>query len=223
MNKISVIGLDLAKKVFHVHAVDEAGNVMLRKQLSRTQIQRFFAQLPPSLVGMEACGGSHYWARVLADFGHTVRIMAPVFVKPYLKSNKKDRNDAEAIYEAVQRPHMRFVTIKTPEQQAVLHLHHARRQLVHQRVALSNHIRAVLTEYCICLPQGVKIISQWLPELLENAENGLPILTRHLLAELKAKHDQLLERIKRLENQLKAWHKSNQASQRIEAYPALAS
>ena len=122
MNEISVIGLDLAKNVFQVHGVDAEGEVMLRKQLSRAQMQRFFAQLPPCLIGMEACGGAHYWARALTDLGHSVRLMAPAFVKPYLKSNKNDRNDAEAICEAVQRPTMRFVTAKTPEQQAVLHL-----------------------------------------------------------------------------------------------------
>jgi transposase len=146
MNKISVIGLDLAKNVFQVHGVDGEGEVVVRKQLKRSQVRRFFANLEPSLVGMEACGGSHYWSRELAGLGHTVRIMAPVFVKPYLKTNKNDRNDAEAICEAVQRPSMRFVKPKTPEQQAVLHLHHGRRLLVRQRIALNNHMRGVLSE-----------------------------------------------------------------------------
>jgi transposase len=141
-----VIGLDLAKNVFQVHAVNEAGTVVLRKRLSRSQMPRFFAKLSPCLIGMEACGGAHYWHRKLTEFGHKVRLMAPVFVKPYLKSNKNDRNDAEAICEAVQRPSMRFVAPKSPEQQAVLHLHHARQQLIRQRVAVGNHVRAVLAE-----------------------------------------------------------------------------
>lgn len=221
MNKISVIGLDLAKNVFQVHAIDEDGKVVLRKKLSRAQLRKFFAKIPPCLIGMEACGGSHYWHRVLTEFGHCVRMMAPAFVKPYLKSNKNDRNDAEAICEAVQRPSMRFVEPKSPEQQAVLHLHHARQQLVRQRVALSNHMRAVLAEYGVCLPKGVKVVSQRLPAILEEWENDLPMLTRHLLAELKAEHDQLIERVQRLEEQLKSWHANNDQSQRLEAIPGI--
>ena len=221
MNKISVIGLDLAKNVFQVHGVDERGKAALRKQLSRAQVQRFFAKLPPCLVGMEACGSAHYWARTLTELGHTVRMMAPAFVKPYLKSNKNDRNDAEAICEAVQRPHMRFVTPKNPQQLAVLHLHHARQQLVRQRVALSNHMRAVLAEYGICLPQGVRVLSQRLPGILEDGENGLPVLTRNLLAELKEEHDQLIDRTHRLGMQLEAWHNNNEQSRRLEEIPGV--
>lgn len=221
MNKISVIGLDLAKNVFQIHAVNEKGEVVLRKQLRRSQMPQFFAQLPPCLIGMEACGGSHYWHRTLAGFGHTVRMMAPTFVKPYLKSNKNDRNDAEAICEAVQRPSMRFVTPKNPEQQAVLHLHHARQQMVRQRVAVGNHIRAVLAEYGICLPQGAKVLTQQLPALLEDAENTLPLLTRHLLAELKAEYDALVARAQRLEAQLKAWHSASKPSQRLARIPGV--
>lgn len=221
MNKISVIGLDLAKNVFQLHAVDENGETVLRKQLSRTQMPRYFAKLSPCLIGMEACGGAHYWHRKLTGFGHTVRLMAPAFVKPYLRSNKNDRNDAEAICEAVQRPTMRFVAPKSLEQQAVLHLHHARRQLVRQRVAVGNHIRAVLAEYGICLPQGVKVVSQRLPALLEDSDNALPMLTRHLLAELQAEHDELIERAQRLEAQLKAWHAASEPSQRLQGVPGI--
>jgi transposase len=221
MNKISVIGLDLAKQVFQVHGIDSDGEVVVRKQLKRSQVRRFFANLERCLVGMEACGGAHYWSRELSGLGHTVRIMAPVFVKPYLKTNKNDRNDAEAICEAVQRPSMRFVQPKTPEQQAVLHLHHARRLLVRQRVALSNHMRGTLSEYGMVLPQGVNAISRHLPALLEDAENDLPMLARHLLAELKAQHDQLIERIERLEGQIKAWHAGNGVSQRLASIPGI--
>lgn len=221
MNKISVIGLDLAKDVFQVHGVGADGEVLVCKSLKRAQLRQFFAKLPACLIGMEACGGAHYWSRELTRLGHTVRMMAPAFVKPYLKSNKNDRNDAQAICEAVQRPSMRFVQPKTPEQQAVLHLHHGRQLLVRQRVALSNHLRGVLSEYGIVLPQGVKVITQRLPALLEDADNELPMLVRPLLGELKAQHDQLMERIERIEAQLKAWHASNAASQRLASIPGI--
>jgi transposase len=221
MNKISVMGLDLAKIVFQVHGVDKDGEVAVRKQLKRSQMQRYFARLPPCLIGMEACGGAHYWARVLTQLGHTVRLIAPAFVKPYLKSNKNDRNDAEAICEAVQRPSMRFVAPKTPEQQSILHLHHGRRLLVRQRVALSNHMRGVLLEYGIALPQGVKVISQRLPAVLEDGDNGLPMPTRHLLAELKDEHDQLMGRIARIETHLANWHANDPLSQRLAGIPGV--
>jgi len=184
-------------------------------------MRKYFARLEPCLIGMDACGSAHYWSRELSRLGHTVRMMAPAFVKPYLKSNKNGRNDAEAICEAVQRPSMRFVQPKTLEQQAVLHLHHGRQLLVRQRVALSNHMRGVLSEYGIVMPQGVKVISRCLPEPLEDADNGLPILARYLLAELKAEHDQLMERIARCEQQLKAWHASSMVSQRLASIPGI--
>jgi len=221
VNKISVIGLDLAKNVFQLHGIDIDGEIVVRKQLKRSQLRQFFAKLEPCLIGMEACAGAHYWSRELIQLGHTVRMMAPVFVKPYLKSNKNDRNDAEAICEAVQRPSMRFVQPKIPEQQAVLHLHHGRRLLVRQRVALSNHMRGVLSEYGIVLPQGVKVIPRRLPEILEDADNELPMLARHLLAELKAEYDQLIERIDRFEQQLKVWHANNAVSQRLASIPGI--
>jgi len=221
MNKISVIGLDLAKHVFQVHGVDLDGEVIVRKQLKRSQLRQFFARLAPCLIGMEACGGAHYWSRELSGLGHTVRMMAPVFVKPYLKTNKNDRNDAEAICEAVQRPSMRFVQPKAPAQQAVLHLHHGRRLLVRQRIALSNHMRGVLSEYGIVLPQGSKAVSQRLPALLEDADSDLPMLARHLLAELKDEHDQLIDRIERIEAWITAWHANNSASQRLASIPGI--
>lgn len=220
MNKISVVGLDLAKNVFQVHAADEVGEVVLRKQLKRRQVLHFFARLEPCLIGMEACGGMHYWARELRQLGHDVKAMAPAFVKPYLKSNKNDRNDAEAICEAVQRPTMRFVAIKTPEQQAILQLHHGRQLLVQQRVAIGHHIRGVLQEYGIVLPQGVKAIAE-LSSVLEDAENELPMLTRQLLAELKAQYDSLLERSEAIKAMISAWHRSNESSQRLESIPGV--
>ena len=156
MDKLSVVGLDLAKNVFQVHGINTDGEVVVRKQLRRSEMRKYFAQLAPCLIGMEACGGAHFWSRELARLGHTVRMMAPAFVKPYLKSNKNDCNDAEAICEAVQRPSMRFVQPKLPEQQAIMHLHHGRQLLVRQRVALSNHIRGVLSKYGIIMPHLLK-------------------------------------------------------------------
>lgn len=221
MKEISVLGLDLAKTVFQVHGVDAAGEVVIRRQLRRSQLRAFFARLTPCLIGMEACGGAHYWSRELTRLGHCVRLMAPAFVKPYLKSNKNDRNDAEAICEAVQRPNMRFVTAKTPEQQSLLHLHHARRLLVQQRLALSNHIRGVLLEYGIALPKGVDVVPRSLPELLEDGNNALPMLSRHLLAELKAQHDDVQQRIALLQGPIQAWHQASAASQRLATIPGI--
>jgi transposase len=221
MSKINVIGLDLAKNVFQVHGINEDGDVAVRKQLKRIEVLRYFAKLPPCLVGMEACMSAHYWWREISKFGHVVRLMAPAFVKPYVRGNKNDRNDAAGICEAVQRPNMRFVAAKTPEQQAVLHLHHARQLLVQQRVALNNHLRAVLLEYGISLPVGVKILTQALPGLLEDGDNALPMLTRHLLAELKTAHDALNAHIQMIENQLQAWHQSNPMSLRLVQIPVI--
>lgn len=221
MKEISVIGLDLAKNVFQVHGVDNSGTVVVSKQVKRKDMKEFFAILKPCLIGMEACGGSHYWYRELSRLGHQVKIMAPAFVKAYLKSNKNDRNDAEAICEAVQRPSMRFVSPKTPEQQSILHLHHGRSLLVGQRVAVSNHIRSILSEYGIVIAQGNKALLRDLPDLLEDGENELPMLVRHILAELKAEFNQLQSRIDRLEKLLQQWHRQNECSQRLETIPGI--
>jgi len=140
IKQVSVLGVDLAKSVFQLHGVDNEEEIVIRKQLKRAQMLPYFARLPKCLIGMESCGGAHYWCRELTKLGHTVKMMAPAFVKPYLKGNKNDSNDAEAICEAVTRPNMRFATAKTLEQQAILHCHRSRQLLVRQRVATSNHI-----------------------------------------------------------------------------------
>src|SRR5882757_2657567 len=151
---ITRVGVDLAKNVFQVHGVNEREKVVLRKRLKREQMGRFFAQLPACVVGMEACGSAHHWARKLTQLGHTVKLMAPQFVKAYVKSNKNDARDAEAICEAVGRPNMRFVAIKTPEQQALLALHRARQGFVRARTAQGNQIRGLLTELGCAIPKG---------------------------------------------------------------------
>ncbi len=145
--KVTTIGIDLAKNVFQVHGVDERGKAVLRKQLKRAEVATFFANVPACLVGMEACGSAHYWGRKLVGLGHTVKLMAPQFVKPYVKTNKNDARDAEAICEAVARPNMRFVPLKTPEQQAMLALHRARQGFVKARTAQANQMRGLLAQF----------------------------------------------------------------------------
>jgi transposase len=179
--KITAVGIDLAKSVFQIHGVDERGKVMVRKQLKRAEVAKFFANLPPCLIGMEACASAHYWARKLMAFGHTVKLMAPQFVKPYVKTNKSDARDAEAICEAVQRPNMRFVPVKTPEQQAVLALHRARQGFVKARTAQANQMRGLLAEFGIVIPKGIRHLPQRVPEILEDGENGLPGHARQIL------------------------------------------
>src|SRR5205809_7726515 len=156
MSKISIVGLDLAKNVFQVHGVDASGGVVLRRQLRRGAVEKFFAQLPPCTVGVEACGSAHHWARVIGRYGHQVRLMPPAYVKAYVKRNKNDGRDAEAICEAVSRPSMRFVPVKDAEQQSVLMLHRARSLLVRQRTMLVNALRAHMAEFGIIAPQGLR-------------------------------------------------------------------
>lgn len=160
---VTTVGLDVAKGVFQVHGVDGRGKVRLRKQLRRREVLSFFANLPPCLIGMEACGGAHYWAQRLMEYGHTVKLMAPQFVRPYVKANKTDAQDAEAICEAVTRLTMRFVPIKTPEQQAILAVHRARQGFVKARTAQVNQLRSLLAEFGLVLPQGIQRLRQQVP------------------------------------------------------------
>ena len=213
--KVTTIGIDLAKSVLQVHGVNEQGKVVIRKQLRRRQVMTFFAQRTPCLVGMEACGGAHEWARRLARLGYTVKLMAPQFVKPYVKANKNDAADAEAICEAVSRPNMRFVPIKTPDQQAILALHRARQGFVRQRTAQGNQIRGLLAEYGVTIPVGIRNIRKCLPEILEDGENTLPGMFRHLLRQL-GEHLTTLDRlVSEMDQQIQAWHRTNEASQRL--------
>lgn len=219
--KITTIGLDLAKNVFQVHGVDEQGKAVLRKQLRRNQVAAFFANLPPCLVGMEACGSAHHWARKIEQLGHTVKLMAPQFVKPYVKTNKNDAADAEAICEAVSRPQMRFVPIKNAEQQAVLALHRARQAFVKARTAQANQIRGLLGEYGIIFPQGICHITKRLPAILEDGENELPGSFRALLARLGEHLKELDRQVGELEVQIHHWHRENEASRKLEQVPGI--
>lgn len=164
--KIATVGLDLAKTLFQVHGVDSQGHIVVHKQRRRADVLAVFTKLEPCVVGMEACGSSHYWGRELTKLGHTVCLIAPQFVRPYVKSNKTDAADAEAICEAVSRPHMRFVPIKTQAQQTMLSLHRARAGLVKSRTALANQIRGLLGEFGIVLSQGIRLLGQWAIEAL---------------------------------------------------------
>jgi transposase len=219
--KITTIGIDLAKNVLQVHGVNEHGKVVLKKQLKRDQVAAFFANLPPCLIGMEACGSAHYWARKLQSFGHTVRLMAPQFVKPYVKTNKNDAADAEAICEAVARPNMRFVPIKNVEQQAVLALHRVRQGFVKARTAQANQIRGLLAEFGLVIPQGIGHIAKRVPELIEDASNELPgsfrLLVQRLLEHLK----ELDREVGEMEAQIVAWHRSNEDSRKLEKVPGI--
>ena len=219
--KLTTIGIDLAKSVIQVHGVDERGKAGLRKQFKRNQVLPFFANLPPCLIGMEACASAHYWARKLQALGHTVKLMAPQFVKPYVKTNKNDAADAEAICEAVGRPTMRFVPIKNGEQQAVLALHRARQGFVKARTAQANQIRGLLSEYGIVIPQGIGYLAKRLPEILEDGENDLPGAFRQLLQRLGEHLTELDRQVGELEMQIQIWHRKNDASRKLAQIPGI--
>jgi transposase len=215
--KIAIVGLDIAKHVFQLHGMDAAGKAVLRRKLRRAEVVPFFANLHHCIVGIEACGGAHYWARRLNAVGHTVRLMAPQFVKPFVKSNKNDANDAEAICEAVARPSMRFVPAKSVEQQDIQLLHRVRSRLVGCRTQLANQVRGLLMEYGIVLPQHIGQLRRGLPEVLEDESNELTTLGRRLLASL---YDELVEvndKIERLETELRAVYEASEPCQRIAA------
>ncbi len=219
--QITTVGVDLAKNVFQVHAVDTHGKAVLKKQLRREQMAPFFANLPPCLIGMEACGSAHHWARRLQALGHTVRLMAPQFVKPYVKTNKNDAADALAICEAVGRPTMRFVPIKNIEQQAVLALHRARQAFVKARTAQGNQIRGLLAEFGLVVPQGIGSITARVPELIEDAENELPGAFRMLIQRLLAHLQALDAQVDELHKQIQAWHRSNDLSIKLAQVPGI--
>ncbi|MGC1361328.1 MAG: IS110 family transposase [Silvibacterium sp.] len=191
----TAMGLDIAKQVFQVHGADKSARAVLRRKLRRSEMPGFFSEQPPCLVGIEASGSAHYWARILSGLGHTVRLMAPQFVKPYVKSQKNDANDAEAICEAVTRPSMRFVPQKTVEQQDLQALHRVRSRLVANRTQLINQIRGLLAEYGVVLPQHAGQVRSGLPAVLEDAENQLTGFGRELFQGLYEDLAQLDEKI----------------------------
>jgi len=219
--KITTIGVDLAKAVFQIHGVDERGKVAVRKQLKRSEMSSYFANLETCLIGMEACGSAHHWARKLEGYGHTVKLISPQFVKPYVKTNKNDRADAEAICEAVSRPNMRYVTVKTVEQQAILSVHRARTGFVKARTAQANQIRGLLAEFGVVIPKGIHSIIKRIPEILEDGENGLPGTMRNLLQRLTENLKEMDRQVDELEKQIQLWHRENEASQRLAEIPGI--
>ncbi|BAO92589.1 MULTISPECIES: IS110 family transposase [Caballeronia] len=218
---ITTVGIDLAKNVFQIHGVNKNGKPALKKQLKRDHMLSFFVNLPPCLIGMEACGGAHHWARKLQALGHTVKLMAPQFVKPYVKSNKNDAADAEAICEAVARPNMRFVPLKNVDQQAVLAVHRARQGFVIARTAQANQIRGLLAEFGIVFAQGIANVHRRTRELIEDASNELPSNFRLLIDRLLTNLDQLDKQVSELEAQIKAAHRANEMSKKLERIPGI--
>jgi len=218
---ITTVGIDLAKNVFQVHAVDARGKVVLRKQLRRAQVAGFFSNMPPCLIGMEACASAHHWGRTFERFGHTVRLMASQFVKPYVKTNKNDVADAEAICEAVGRENMRFVPIKSVEQQAILSVHRVRQGFVKARTAQANQIRGLLGEFGLVIPKGICNVAKRVPELLEDASNELPVPFRHLIDRLSEHLKELDRQVKEFEKGIIAWHRSSELSRKLENIPGI--
>ena len=219
MRNVTRIGIDLAKHVFQLHGVDERGHTVLRRRVSRTQLPPFFAQLRPCLIGMEACGSAHYWARTLTALGHDVRLIAPQFVTPYRKNDKNDGNDAEAICEAVGRPHMRFVPIKTLTQQAVLTVHRARQLLVAERTALVNQTRGLLAEYGLIVPVGIGAVRRAWATLLETPD--LPVLAREVFTDLADRLRAVDERIAAYDRRVDQLARQTEPAQRLMQAPGV--
>src|SRR5262247_1203201 len=221
MQAITTVGLDIAKSVFQVHGVDGEGNVVFRRQLKRGHVLSFFQKLPPCLVGIEACATSHYWSRELQALGHKVRLMPPAYVKPYVKRQKNDATDAEAICEAVGRPNMRFVATKTAEQQGCLTLHRTRHLFVRQQNAVINAIRAHLAEFGIVAPVGRNGIEKLLDVVAHAGDNKLPEIARACVLALGAQLRTLKVQILNFDRQIMAWHRSSEASKRLDDIPGV--
>src|SRR5215475_8433832 len=221
MQAISTIGLDIAKSVFQVHGVDAAGQVVIRRQLKRRQVLAFFQKLSPCLVGIEACASSHYWSRELQALGHSVRLMPPAYVKPYVKRQKNDVADAEAICEAVTRATMRFVPTKTPEQQSGLMLHRTRHLLIRQQTSVINAFRAHLAEFGITAPVGRRGVEELLRVVTDPSDTRVPELVRACLAALGSQLLSLKKQILEFDRMILAWHRSNQTSKRLNCIPGV--
>jgi transposase len=221
METITTIGLDIAKSIFQVHGVDAEGNVIFRRQLKRRYMLPFFQKLPSCLIGIEACASSHHWSRELQALGHTVRLMPPAYVKPYVKRHKNDATDAEAICEAVTRPNMRFVATKTPEQQSCLTLHRTRHLFIRQQISVINAIRAHLTEFGIVAPVGRNGVEQLLSVTADSNDKRLPEIARACVAALGAQLQTLKAQILEFDRMIRAWHRSSEASRRLDDIPGV--
>jgi transposase len=220
---ITTVGIDLAKNVFSVHGVDAHGKTVLKKTVSRTKLLDCFANLPPCMVGMEACTGAHHWARALRSLGHDARLIAPRFVIPYRKSGKNDGNDAEAICEATGRPAMRFVPVKSDEQQAILCLHRIRQGVVAERTAQINQIRGLLAEFGLIMPKGRYPAQHHIPDILEDAGNGLPGLARRLLHDVWQRVLHLNQQILAYDREMEALARQSEVAKRLMGIPGIGS
>jgi transposase len=212
---VTTVGIDIAKHVFELHGVDSKGKTVLKKTIRRDKLPEFMANLPACLVGLEACGGSHHWARKFKQMGHEIKLMNPQFVKPYVKSNKNDSHDAAAICEAVQRPSMRFVGVKTIEQQDIQAVHRIRARLVNERTALVNQIRGLLAEYGIVVAQGIQQLRKKLPVILEDAGNELSNYGRELMSDLLAQFYNVDAKVDEYDERIKKICKENEICQRL--------
>jgi transposase len=221
MQAITTIGLDIAKSVFQVHGIDAEGKVLFRRQLKRRYLLAFFQKLPSCLVGIEACASSHHWSRELQALGHTVRLMPPAYVKPYVKRQKNDAADAEAICEAVTRANMRFVATKTPEQQSCLMLHRTRHLFIRQQTAVINAIRAHLAEFGIVASVGRNGVEQLLGIVADPNDKRLPEIARVCIAALGAQLRVLKAQILEFDRMIIAWHRSNETSKRLDEIPGV--
>ena len=221
MQSITTIGVDVAKSVFQVHCVDAAGQVVMRWQSKRRYVLAFFQKLPACLIGIEACASSHHWSRELEALGHTVRLMPPAYVKPYVKRHKNDVTDAEAICEAVTRPNMRFVATKTSEQQSCLTLHRTRHLFIRQHTSVINAIRAHLAEFGIVAPAGRNGVEQLLSVAADSNDKRLPELARACVAALGAQLQTLKAQILEFDRMIRAWHRSSEASRRLDDIPGI--
>jgi transposase len=221
MGEVSTIGLDIAKSVFQVHGVDEAGAVTIRKRVSRSKMLEFFADLAPCLIGIEACPSAHYWGRELKELGHTVKLMPPSYVKAYLKRGKNDANDAAAICEAVTRPSMRFVPIKTKQQQTALMLHRTRQLLVRQRTMLSNALRGHLAELGIVSAKGRNGTGELLRIIADGADNRVPAAVRGILDVLARQYSAIGTEILSIDKNILALHRACEASRRLAEIPGI--
>ncbi len=221
MQPVTTVGLDIAKSVFQVHGVDGDGNIIVRRQLKRRYVVAWFQKLPPCLVGIEACASAHHWSRELQALGHTVRLMPPAYVKPYVKRHKNDATDAEAICEAVTRPNMRFVATKTPEQQSCLTLHRTRHLFIRQQTSVINAIRAHLAEFGIVAPVGRNGVEQLLGVAADASDKRLPEVARACVAALGAQLRTLKTQILQFDRMIMAWHRSSEASRRLDDIPGV--
>jgi transposase len=221
MQTVTTIGLDIAKSVFQVHAVDAEGKVAIRRQLKRRYVLAFFEKLPPCLIGIEACASAHHWSRELQALGHTVRLMPPAYVKPYVKRHKNDATDAEAICEAVTRPNMRFVPTKTEEQQSCLMLHRTRHLFIRQQTSVINAIRAHLAEFGIVAPVGRHGVEQLLEVVADASDKRLPDVARACVAALGAQLQTLKTKILQFDRMITAWHRSSEVSRRLDDIPGV--